>query len=73
VDRQYKANFKFLILGHIIGMILMLVCIFFADAEQAAILKWIAGALLISIVIQWLLFRSRPGWFKNKVKDYPNS
>jgi uncharacterized membrane protein YfcA len=70
---QYKANFKYLILSHIIGIISLLVCIFFVDAAQAVILKWIAGALLISIVIQWLLFRLRPSWFKNKVKDYPNS
>ncbi len=70
---QNKANFKYLLLGHIIGILSVLVCIFFADAEQAVILKWIAGALLLSIVIQWLLFRSRQGWFKNKVKDYPNS
>jgi len=70
---KYKTNFKFLILGHVSTIVLLIGFLFFVHGEAAIVLKWILGVLFVSMVIQWILFKIKPGWFIDKINRYPNN
>lgn len=67
-----KANFKSVIAAHLIGICLLSILWFFVAAEGQFILKIISGALIVSFVVQSIIYKTKPGWLNNKANQHPD-
>lgn len=66
---NYKANFKVIILIHLIGIMILGAAFTFVGPANGVILKWIIATLFVSFVIQLLLFTFKPKWFADKTSS----
>ena len=69
---KYKANFKSVITAHLIGIGLLSILWFFVGAEGQFILKFILGALIVSLIVQSIIYKIKPGWLNDKVNQHPD-
>jgi len=67
-----KKNIKYLVIGHLAGIMLLGVLLFFIDTDGRFIVKGMMTGLVFSMTVQLLLYRIKPGWFNNKIKHYPD-
>ena len=69
---SYKANFKSVIIAHLIGITILSIGWFFVAANGRFILNIILGALMASLVVQALIYKIKPGLLNNKVYQHPD-
>lgn len=66
-----KRNIKYLVIGHLAGIVVLGILLFFIGTGNRLILKGLMAGLLFSLAVQLLLYSIKPGWFSNKIKHYP--
>ena len=66
-----KTNFKYLVIAHLTGMALSGIAMFFMAAGDRWIITGVMALLSVSLIVQFLIYRVRPGWFKDKINNQP--
>ena len=69
---NYKANYKILIAGHLIGIVLLSIVWFFVAVDGRFILKLILATLIFSLIVQVVIYKIKPEWFNDKVSKQPD-
>lgn len=70
---RYKINFRWLVAGHIIICILLLLALFVMDSSKKGFITGVLVAVGLSLLLQVLVYRFRPTWFEDKAKNNPDS
>jgi hypothetical protein len=68
---NYKRNFKVIIFLHLIGILFFTCLIVFNGTDKSGIVMLVNGVLLLSMVMQLLIYNLKPGAFGNKVNKHP--
>jgi hypothetical protein len=66
-----KTNFTYLLMAHLIALVLAVVLFFTMAAESRHILETLMIIILISVIVQVVLYRAKPGWFADKTRPRP--
>ena len=64
-----KKNFKYLIAGHVIAIVLFGILLFFTAGRIALILMM--ALVVVSLMVQLLVYKVKPGFFSDKTIDHP--
>ena len=70
---KYKINFRNLVAGHIMIGILLVVALFVMDSSRNGFIIGVLAAVILSLLVQVLVYRLRPTWFEDKTKNHPDS
>jgi len=65
-----KKNFKYLIAGHAIAIVVFGTLLFFTADKSVLILMM--GLVVVSLIVQLLVYRVKPGFFNDKTTDHPD-
>jgi hypothetical protein len=66
---KYKINFRWLVVGHIIISILLVVALCVMDGSRNGFIIGVLAAVGLSLLLQVLVYRLRPTWFEDKTKN----
>ena len=65
---NYKINFRYLVAGHIIVLVLLLLVLNFFNSGRDGFLKGVLLAVGLSLVVQVVVYNFKPTWFDDKTK-----
>ena len=68
---KYKINFRNLVAGHIMIVVLLVVALCVMDSSRNGFIIGVLAAVGLSLLLQVLVYRLRPTWFEDKSKN-PN-
>jgi hypothetical protein len=68
---SYKKNFRVLVIGHLVGLIVTGI-LFFTSAGDGYFIKSFFAAVMISFIIQILIYIIKPTLFNNKSIKHPD-
>jgi uncharacterized membrane protein len=71
IKMNYKKNFKVLVIIHLVGVIVLGI-LYFMDAGSIGFLKGFFAALLLSLVVQILIYLFKPALFNSKAVKHPD-
>lgn len=69
---RYKINFRWLVAGHIVIGVLLLLALLVMDSSEKRFITAVLAAVGLSLLLQLLVYRFRPTWFEDKTKNHPD-
>ncbi len=68
-----KKNFKWLVIGHIIAIVALVVFLFLMRPKDDRFMSEVMIAVLVlSLITQWLMYKKRPAAFDSKTTVHPD-
>jgi len=64
------VNYKNIIVFHLAAL-LVAAGVYFARMMDAEVIRMVIGVLVFSLLLQVLVYRFKPGWYSDKIKDHP--
>ena len=65
-----RKNFKYLVRGHVAAIVVFGI-LFFVTADKAILLTMIAF-VFASLLMQFFIYRKKPGFFNDKTTNHPD-
>ena len=65
-----KKNFKYLIAGHVIAIVVFGILLFFT--ADKSVLKLMIILVVVSLIVQLLVYSVKPGFFNDKTTNHPD-
>lgn len=66
-----KKNFKYLIAGHIIAIVLFGILLFLTADKSVLLLMMVL--VVVSLMVQLLVYKVKPGFFSDKTTNHPDA
>ena len=63
-----KKNFKYLVTGHLIALLIFGILLFFTSGDTRTAVGCMIGLLIVSLVTQFSMYKAKPAAFDDKVK-----